>query len=41
MSIQAYNVPTIEDFRAGKRPEWVPVYNTIFTRTDPEDREGD
>jgi hypothetical protein len=39
--IQAYSVPTMSDYRFGKRPEWLPVYETTYARVGPENLEGD
>jgi hypothetical protein len=33
----AYHMPSMWEYRLGRRPEWVPFYQTDFTRVDQED----
>src|SRR5262249_42632119 len=37
--LQAFNVPTMAEYRAGKRPEWITGSELVFTRTSRFDKQ--
>lgn len=40
VAVEAEDMPTMEAYRDGYRPEWAPVYGTAFTRTHALDKQS-